>query len=138
MGTKRIQGLGDSSLQYLHKMIQHPGLQAVWVSTSTDVHAPQTIAAIEKGLNVLCEKPLSTDTDEVRDYFVEFGKGSQLDIKLILQQSTYRPSRSSKLRTRTPHLKVMAGFSRRFDASYRNAKAKIIGDAIGEPFIVRS
>jgi myo-inositol 2-dehydrogenase/D-chiro-inositol 1-dehydrogenase len=37
-----------------------------------------------------------------------------------------------------PHLKVMAGFSRRFDASYRNAKAKIISDAIGEPFIVRS
>ena len=48
------------------KMIQHPGLQAVWVSTSTDVHASQTIAAIEKGLNVLCEKPLSTDIEEVR------------------------------------------------------------------------
>jgi myo-inositol 2-dehydrogenase/D-chiro-inositol 1-dehydrogenase len=54
-------------------MIQHPGLQAVWVSTSTDVHASQTIAAIEKGLNVLCEKPLSTDIDEVRDYFAELG-----------------------------------------------------------------
>lgn len=48
------------------KMIEHPGLQAVWVSTSTDVHASQTIAAIEKGLNVLCEKPLSTDMEEVR------------------------------------------------------------------------
>lgn len=45
-------------------MIEHPGLQAVWVSTSTDVHALQTIAAIEKGLNVLCEKPLSTDIEE--------------------------------------------------------------------------
>jgi predicted dehydrogenase len=32
----------------------------------------------------------------------------------------------------------MAGFSRRFDASYRNAKAKIIADTIGEPFILRS
>ena len=49
------------------RMIQHSGLQAVWVSTSTDVHASQTIAAIEKGLNVLCEKPLSTDMEEVRD-----------------------------------------------------------------------
>ncbi len=48
------------------KMIQHSGLEAVWVSTSTDVHASQTIAAIEKGLNVLCEKPLSTDMEEVR------------------------------------------------------------------------
>jgi myo-inositol 2-dehydrogenase/D-chiro-inositol 1-dehydrogenase len=49
------------------KMIEHPGLQAVWVSTSTDVHASQTIAAIGKGLNVLCEKPISTDMEEVRD-----------------------------------------------------------------------
>jgi hypothetical protein len=48
------------------KMIEHPGLQAVWVSTSTDVHASQAIAAIGKGLNVLCEKPLSTDIEEVR------------------------------------------------------------------------
>ena len=36
-------------------------------------------------------------------------------------------------------LKVMAGFSRRFDASYRNASHKIFYDgAIGEPFLVRS
>ena len=46
------------------KMISMPGLQAVWVSTSTDVHASQTLAAIEKNLHVLCEKPLSTDLDE--------------------------------------------------------------------------
>jgi myo-inositol 2-dehydrogenase/D-chiro-inositol 1-dehydrogenase len=47
-------------------MLSHPGLQAVWISTSTDVHAIQTIKAVEKGLHVLCEKPLSTDLDEVR------------------------------------------------------------------------
>jgi myo-inositol 2-dehydrogenase / D-chiro-inositol 1-dehydrogenase len=47
-------------------MLNHPGLQAVWISTSTDVHAPQTLAGINKGLHVLCEKPLSTDLEEVR------------------------------------------------------------------------
>lgn len=46
-------------------MLAHPGLQAVWISTSTDVHASQTLAAIARGLHVLCEKPLSTDMDEV-------------------------------------------------------------------------
>lgn len=46
-------------------MLGHPGLQAVWISTSTDVHASQSLAAIAKGLHVLCEKPLSTDIDEV-------------------------------------------------------------------------
>jgi myo-inositol 2-dehydrogenase / D-chiro-inositol 1-dehydrogenase len=47
------------------EMLKHPGLQAVWVSTSTDVHASQSLAAIEAGLHVLCEKPLSTDMAEV-------------------------------------------------------------------------
>jgi predicted dehydrogenase len=47
-------------------MLNHAGLQAVWVSTSTDVHASQSLAAISKGLHVLCEKPLSTDMAEVR------------------------------------------------------------------------
>ena len=38
-----------------------------------------------------------------------------------------------------PDLKVMAGFSRRFDASYRDAGSKIFNDhAIGSPFMVRS
>lgn len=46
-------------------MLSHPGLQAVWISTSTDVHASQTMGAIKKGLHVLCEKPLSTKMEEV-------------------------------------------------------------------------
>jgi myo-inositol 2-dehydrogenase/D-chiro-inositol 1-dehydrogenase len=49
------------------EMLAHAGLDAIWVSTSTDVHARQTLAGIEKGLHVLCEKPLSTDMEEVRD-----------------------------------------------------------------------
>ena len=60
------KGWGIEVYDSYDRMIQHAGLQAVWVSTSTDVHAHQTIAAIEKGLNVLCEKPLSTDIEEVR------------------------------------------------------------------------
>jgi len=47
-------------------MLALPGLQAVWISTSTDVHSSQTLAAMRKGRHVLCEKPLSTDIDEVR------------------------------------------------------------------------
>lgn len=47
------------------EMLKKPGLQAVWVSTSTDFHASQSLAAIAKGIHVLCEKPLSTDLAEV-------------------------------------------------------------------------
>ncbi|KAJ4364195.1 hypothetical protein N0V83_009651 [Neocucurbitaria cava] len=94
-------------------MLNHPGLQAVWISTSTDVHASQTLAAVEKGLHVLCEKPLSTDLTEAQS---------------VVDAAKKRPD-----------LKVMAGFSRRFDKSYRNAAAKVLDEgAIGEPFLVRS
>lgn len=59
------QAYGIQVFDDYQKMISMQGLQAVWVSTSTDVHASQTLAAIEKDLHVLCEKPLSTDLDEV-------------------------------------------------------------------------
>jgi myo-inositol 2-dehydrogenase/D-chiro-inositol 1-dehydrogenase len=35
------------------EMLAHPGLQAVWISTSTDVHASQSLAAIAKGIHML-------------------------------------------------------------------------------------
>src|SRR5690625_3759654 len=37
-----------------------------------------------------------------------------------------------------PHLKVMCGFSRRFDASYRDAHSKMEHGLIGRPSIIRS
>lgn len=73
-------------------MLDHPNLQAVWVSTSTDVHAIQTLKGVEKGLHVLCEKPLSTDLAEAQEVVDAAAK--------------------------KPELKVMAAFSRRYD---RNA-----------------
>ncbi|SLM37273.1 myo-inositol 2-dehydrogenase [Lasallia pustulata] len=93
-------------------MIQHPGLQAVWMSTSTNVHAAQTQAAIERGLHVLCEKPLSADMEKAAH--------------VVTVTNAH------------PEFKVMAGFFRRFDASYRDAKAKIEANTIGTPFLVRS
>ncbi|KAL1592367.1 hypothetical protein SLS60_011446 [Paraconiothyrium brasiliense] len=95
------------------KMLEHAGLDAVWISTSTDVHASQTLAAVNNSVHVLCEKPLSTDLEEARSV-VDAAK-------------------------KHPELKVMAGFSRRFDASYRDAATKVLEEgAIGQPFLVRS
>lgn len=38
------------------------GLDAVWVATPTWLHHDQTLAALEAGLHVLCEKPLAGDS----------------------------------------------------------------------------
>jgi myo-inositol 2-dehydrogenase/D-chiro-inositol 1-dehydrogenase len=49
-----------------YKMLEKENLDAVVVAGITAVHADHTIAAIKKGLHVMCEKPLSLDIKIVR------------------------------------------------------------------------
>lgn len=51
-------------------MLKQEGLQAVVVASVTTVHAEQAIKAIERGLHVLCEKPLSTSVEVVSFPFI--------------------------------------------------------------------
>lgn len=53
-------------LNYEEMLEKESTLQAVVVASATTAHAPQAIKAIEKGLHVLCEKPLSTSVEVVR------------------------------------------------------------------------
>lgn len=111
--NQEYQEFGITVYDDYEKMLRHPGIQAIWVSTSTDVHAIQTLKGIQSGLHVLCEKPLSTGIAEAQHV---------VDVA-----------------AKRPELKVMAAFSRRFDASYRDAAKKILEDGvIGKPFMVRS
>ncbi|RAL03392.1 putative NAD binding Rossmann fold oxidoreductase [Aspergillus ibericus CBS 121593] len=93
-------------------MLKHEGLEAVVVASATAVHAEQAIKAIEAGKNVLCEKPLSTSVE--------------------ISQTVLDAA------SKNPHLKVMCGFSRRFDASYRDAFTKMSAGSIGAPAVMRS
>lgn len=92
------------------------GLQAVVVSSATTVHAEQAIKAINLGLHVLCEKPLSTSI-EISQSVVD----------------AYKTSLKSN-----PNQKVICGFSRRFDSSYRDAYQKTRSGLIGRPAVFRS
>lgn len=94
------------------EMLKHPGLEAVVVAGITTEHAPQAIRAIQSDKHVLCEKPLSTK--------VEISQG-------VLDAARLKP-----------HLKVLCGFSRRFDASYRTAFDKMDAGEIGRATIMRS
>ena len=94
------------------EMLKHPGLEAVVVAGITTEHASQSILAIQADKHVLCEKPLSTD--------------------ISITESVINAAKTK------PHLKVMCGFSRRFDASYRDAFERMESGDIGRPTILRS
>lgn len=50
----------------LEAMIEREGLDAVSICTPPSVHAAQTIAAMQYGVNVLCEKPLTPNSSSTR------------------------------------------------------------------------
>ncbi|KAJ5232569.1 NAD(P)-binding protein [Penicillium chermesinum] len=103
--------------QNYDEMLQQEGLEAIVVASATAVHAEQAIKAIEADKHVLCEKPLSTN------------------VEVLTRRS---PNPSLTLPQKKPHLKVMCGFSRRFDASYRDAYQKMQTGQIGTVSVLRS
>jgi 1,5-anhydro-D-fructose reductase (1,5-anhydro-D-mannitol-forming) len=48
------------SYDNLDDLLANPAIDAVYVSSTNELHAPQTIAAARAGKHVLCEKPLAT------------------------------------------------------------------------------
>jgi len=47
-----------------HDLLKDPAVEAVYIATPVDLHAPQAMAAAEAGKHVLCEKPMALDTSE--------------------------------------------------------------------------
>jgi myo-inositol 2-dehydrogenase / D-chiro-inositol 1-dehydrogenase len=94
------------------RLLAHPRLDAVFLATPTTLHADQIIEGLRAGKHVFSEKPLA------------------LNIADCL--------RVEDEATRHPRQKVMIGYVRRFDPSYRDARDKIESGAIGRPFLARS
>ncbi|KAJ5087410.1 hypothetical protein N7456_011026 [Penicillium angulare] len=111
-GKQNLEPYGVRLYQNYDDMLKHEGLEAVVVASATAVHAEQAIKAINANKHVLCEKPLSTSVE--------------------VSQSVVDAA------SKKPHLKVMCGFSRRFDSSYRDAYNKMQAGIIGAPSILRS
>jgi myo-inositol 2-dehydrogenase/D-chiro-inositol 1-dehydrogenase len=94
------------------EMLAHPGLDAVYLVTPTSLHAEQIIQALQAGKHVFSEKPLALNVADC--------------LKVEQEAAKY------------PQLKVLIGFVRRFDPSYRAAHDKVRSGLIGRPFLVRS
>ena len=55
---------GAKPYVYHQELLQHSGLDAVVIATPDHWHAPITLAALEKGLDVYCEKPMTHTVEE--------------------------------------------------------------------------
>lgn len=105
--------LGVATLhESFEAFVADPALDAVVLVTPTNLHARQTVAALEAGKHVFVEKPLSLEL---------------ADCEQVQAVAARHPDRIA-----------MVGFVRRFDPSYAQAKADVDAGAIGRPFLVRS
>jgi myo-inositol 2-dehydrogenase/D-chiro-inositol 1-dehydrogenase len=90
--------------------LAHPGLDACIVVTPTDTHAGVVQSALEEGLHVFCEKPLTLDSSESRALGARAA-----DLQRVLQ----------------------VGFWRRFHPPIAMAKQLLAEGAIGRPLLTK-
>src|ERR1039458_10267688 len=64
--VEKLQGKRPQGFKHYGDLLQMAGLEALIIATPPHWHALQLIAALERGLDVYCEKPLSYDIREGR------------------------------------------------------------------------
>ena len=96
--------LGVKTARSLEEALADGGVQAVVVATPTDTHVPLMTAAVKAGKAVLCEKPVDLDPERARACWTEIARHAP---------------------------RVMIGFNRRFDPSFRALRERLRRGEIG-------
>ncbi len=63
---EKLQGKRPQTFKLYEDLLKTPGLEVVIIATPPHWHALQFIAALDKGLDIYCEKPLAYDVREGR------------------------------------------------------------------------
>ena len=63
---EKLQGFSPKTFQSYQELLQTPGLNAVIIATPPHWHAIPFLAAVERNLDIYCEKPLAYDIREGR------------------------------------------------------------------------
>jgi myo-inositol 2-dehydrogenase / D-chiro-inositol 1-dehydrogenase len=96
--------LGVKAARSLDEVLSDPGVQAVLIATPTDTHVPLITAAVKARKVVLCEKPVDLDPERARACWSEIARHDP---------------------------RVMIGFNRRFDPSFRRLRERLRSGEIG-------
>jgi myo-inositol 2-dehydrogenase/D-chiro-inositol 1-dehydrogenase len=94
--------------------IADPEVDAVVVASPGQFHGAQVLACIERGIPVLCEKPLTMDAAS--------------SLAVVRAEDAYT--------ARTGRRLVQVGFMRRFDPEYAQLRALIASGGLGNPLVV--
>lgn len=92
-GREHLAPHGVKLYPSFEEMIATPGLDAIVIASLSAFHAEQTTAALDKGIHVLCEKPVCTTVGEVR----KCPDHSTL-MKLTIESGSLKPSLSESRR----------------------------------------
>lgn len=104
-------GLGIPMLtQDAEQIISDPGIDAVFICTSTNTHIDMIERSAKAGKHIFCEKPISFDVQGTR---------------LALQAAADRG------------VKFQLGFNRRFDPNFRRVKEIVASGQIGDPHLIK-
>jgi len=75
---KTIDGLGIKNYKSPEEIYADKDIQLVLIATPNDVHKPYSIACLEAGKNVLCEKPVTLNTEELDEVIKVAEKAGKL------------------------------------------------------------
>jgi myo-inositol 2-dehydrogenase/D-chiro-inositol 1-dehydrogenase len=93
-----------------HQLLNNDDIDAVVICSSTDTHAQIISEAAAAGKHIFCEKPLALEMEKIDPVLETVQKAG---------------------------VKLMIGFHRRFDPSFKKAKELVTKGAIGTPQLVR-
>src|ERR1700739_1676587 len=96
--------LGVKAARSLEEVLSDHSVHAVLIATPTDTHVPLISAAVKARKAVLCEKPVDLDPERARAGWREIGRHDP---------------------------RVMIGFNRRFDPSFRSLRERLRSGEIG-------
>ncbi|KIL41276.1 oxidoreductase [Gordoniibacillus kamchatkensis] len=91
-------------------LVNHPGIDALYICSSTDTHVPLIKQAAQAGKHIFCEKPISMDIGQTEEAIEAVRKAG---------------------------VKLQIGFNRRFDHNFKRVREHVLGGTIGEPHIVK-
>ena len=67
MGLDAARGYADVATMIAAEKLRDDGIDAVAIMSPNDTHYPYSVAALDAGLDVICDKPVSTTAAEARD-----------------------------------------------------------------------